>query len=224
MQQTPMHHDVNRDLLAAIPPGLSRLVEVGCSSGAMAAAYRAANPGAHYVGVEIDADYAATAAPQCSETLVGDVERMDLGATPAFQGAQAWIFGDVLEHLRDPWDVLTRIRKVLPADGCVVACIPNAQNWSVQMMLAVGQFRYADSGLLDRTHLRWFTRTTMVEMFAATGYQVDHAVARIPGQPMPDHMRTAITAVAQGCGLDAQTAINDSLPIQYVMRARPIGA
>lgn len=223
MQQTPMHHNVNGELLSAIPPGLSRLVEIGCSSGAMAAAYRAANPGAHYVGVEIDADYAATAAPHCSETLVGDIEQMDLATVPAFQGAQAWIFGDVLEHLRNPWDVLTRIRKILPPGGCVITCIPNAQNWSVQRMLAVGQFRYADSGLLDRTHLRWFTRITMLEMFAATGYKVEHAVARLPSQPIPDHMRQAIATIAQGCGLDPEGAITDSLPIQYVIRASAAG-
>ncbi|MDG5497119.1 class I SAM-dependent methyltransferase [Niveispirillum sp. BGYR6] len=223
MQQTPMHHNVNQDLLAAIPPGLSRLVEIGCSSGAMAAVYRAANPGAHYVGVEIDADYAATAAPHCSETLVGDIEQMDLAKVPAFQGTQAWIFGDVLEHLRNPWDVLARIREILPPGGSVITCIPNAQNWSVQMMLAVGQFRYADSGLLDRTHLRWFTRTTMLEMFAAAGYRVEYAVARLPGQPMPDHMHQAITAIAQGCGIDPQMAINDALPIQFVVRAVPNG-
>jgi SAM-dependent methyltransferase len=223
MQQTPMHHNVNGELLSAIPPGLSRLVEIGCSSGAMAAAYRAANPGAHYVGVEIDADYAATAAPHCSETLVGDIEQMDLATVPAFQGAQAWIFGDVLEHLRNPWDVLTRIRSILPPGGCVITCIPNAQNWSVQRMLAVGQFRYADSGLLDRTHLRWFTRITMLEMFAATGYKVEHAVARLPSQPIPDHMRQAIATIAQGCGLDPEGAITDSLPIQYVIRASAAG-
>jgi SAM-dependent methyltransferase len=210
-------------LLATIPSGLSRLIEIGCSSGAMAAAYRAANPGAYYVGVEIDADYAATAAPHCSETLVGDIEQMDLATVPAFQGAQAWIFGDVLEHLRNPWDVLARIRRILPAGGSVITCIPNAQNWSVQRMLAVGQFRYADSGLLDRTHLRWFTRITMLEMFVAAGYRVDFAVARMPAQPIPAYMRQAIVTIAQGCGIDPEQAINDAQPIQYVVRAVPNG-
>ncbi|SNS57680.1 MULTISPECIES: bifunctional 2-polyprenyl-6-hydroxyphenol methylase/3-demethylubiquinol 3-O-methyltransferase UbiG [unclassified Azospirillum] len=219
MQQTPMHPLINKNLLATIPSGLSRVVEVGCSSGALAAAYRATNPGVHYVGVEIDAQYAAAAAAHCSEILVGDIEQMDLAMVPAFQGAQAWIFGDVLEHLRNPWEVLTRIRAILPPGGYLIICIPNVQHWSVQIMLATGQFRYVESGLLDRTHLRWFTRVTMLEMLFTTGYRVEQAKGVLLDETMPDFMRQAITAIVEAQGGNAQIAIKDALPFQFVVRA-----
>ena len=150
MKQTPAHQVANRDLLALMPRGARHVVEVGCMHGALAAAYRAANPGTRYTGIDIDPDYAAEAAAHCDTALAGDIETFEAQAFDVLFPSDCWVFGDCLEHLRDPWRVVRRIRERISPDGCLVACIPNGQHWSVQMRLATGLFRYEDSGLLDR--------------------------------------------------------------------------
>ena len=172
MKQTPAHDQYNPDLLRMIPDGLKRIVEVGCSRGALARAYLQKNPDCDYVGLEIDADSAQVASNICRSVICTDVECMAEEALAAFSPSDCWVFGDSLEHLRDPWELLRRIRNHLSPGGMIVACIPNSQHWSFQVRLNCGLFRYEDQGLLDRTHLRFFTRITMIELFESAGYRI----------------------------------------------------
>jgi hypothetical protein len=116
--------------------------------------------------------------------------------------ADCWVFGDTLEHLRDPWKVLRRINKNMKSHGggTLIACVPNAQHWSIQMRLNNCAFRYEDAGLLDRTHLRWFTRTTLIELFQSTGFQVVQGTARFLPQPAPEKIMQAIGSLAEASG------------------------
>jgi predicted ABC-class ATPase len=131
------------------------------------------------------------------------------------------VFGDVLEHLRDPWALLARIRAQLPSSGCVVLCVPNVQHWSLQARLATGDFRYQASGLMDRTHLRWFTRVSLLEMLQQAGLQVQAGTARIFDEPQRERFLPAIRAMATAMGVDPEQAVQDALPLQYVVRAVP---
>jgi len=182
MDQTPVHEQHNADLLRLMPQAARRVVEVGCSSGALAREYKKLNPTCGYHGIEIVRDYARLARRYCDSVLELDIENLDHQAVRDLE-ADCWVFGDSLEHLRDPWTLLRRIRAVISPDGHVVACIPNAQHWSVQARLACGEFRYEDKGLLDRTHLRWFTRITILEMFHETGFRVALMQARVFNEP-----------------------------------------
>jgi hypothetical protein len=84
------------------------------------------------------------------------------------------IFNDVLEHLVDPWEALESTRDLLDRDGCVVASIPNVRHVAViQPLVLRGTWNYTDSGILDRNHLRFFTRSTIVELFVTTGFVVN---------------------------------------------------
>lgn len=132
-----------------------------------------------------------------------------------------WIFGDSLEHLKNPWQLLRAVRRNLPANGCVVACIPNAQHWSIQLRLSVGEFRYEESGLLDQTHLRWFTRQTMIEMFNGAGLKVVQGVPRIFDEPMRAPVLSVIKMMAAIAGADPEQAAKDATALQYVLRAIP---
>jgi len=223
MKQTPAHDMVNYDLLSLIPLNARSIVEVGCMHGQMAKAYLATHPTAKYVGIDIDPDYAEIAKQFCTETLAADIELLAQDHFDRLFPSDCWIFGDCLEHLRDPWNLLRRIRVQIDPDGCLLACIPNAQHWSVQWRLLSGQFRYEDNGLMDRTHLRWFTRITMLEMFQATGWQVSHGFSRIPATaPMQDVMLDGIRRFALESGSDPELAVNDALPIQYVFKLVPV--
>ncbi len=221
MAQTPAHSVVNRDLLALMPLASRRVVEVGCMHGALAREFRKVNAAVHYTGIDIDPEYAEVAQGACDVALGGDIEQFDDADFGALFPSDCWVFGDCLEHLRDPWRVVRNIRARIDADGCLVTCIPNAQHWSVQMRLATGLFRYEDSGLLDRTHVRWFTRVTMIEMFTQAGWRIEQGLARRLPQAAPAALMDGIRAIAAAAGADPEQAADDASVFQYLFRVRP---
>jgi len=221
MKQTPIHFTYNSDVLKMMPNNLKRVVEVGCSSGSLAKAYVGVNPDCHYTGIEIDAEYAEVARQFCREVVSGNIEHFEEEKFLKLFPSDCWIFGDVLEHLYDPWALLKRIRPQLAPDAQIIACIPNAQHWSIQVSLNCGQFRYQDQGLMDRTHIRWFTRITMIEMFASSGYKIIEAGARTFDEPNREKILPSIRAMALASGADPQQAVNDAIPFQWVVRAVP---
>jgi hypothetical protein len=91
----------------------------------------------------------------------------------------------------------------------------------VQAKLAVGDFRYEGGGLMDRTHMRFFTRATMLEMFAGANLKIQQGFPRIFGELKNEHVIAAIRSMAIGVGADPDVAIQDSLPLQYVVKAVP---
>jgi trans-aconitate methyltransferase len=221
MDQTPAHDNYNPDLLRLMDRAFESVVEVGCSRGALAKAYRESYPQARYIGVEVDAGSAEAARRHCDRVLCGDVENLSAADWSALFPSTCWVFGDVLEHLRDPWALLRRLRKDLGAEGQVLACIPNAQHWSVQARLAAGAFNYEDQGLLDRTHLRWFTRSTIIDLFQSTGFRIEKMLSRVFDEPAKERFLPAIGELASAAGVDRERALRDCLPMQYVLRAVP---
>ena len=183
MKQTPIHEIHNDEVLRLIPKTSKKIIEIGCSSGALAREFKRKHPDVHWIGVEIDPDYAELAKRYCDTTLVANLDEVEEEFYATYSDCDCWIFADVLAHFRDPWAVVKKIRSVIPENGCIVACIPNAQNWSLIARLAVGDFRYQDIGLLDRTHLRWFTRQTIYELFETDGFRISEGMTRTFSHP-----------------------------------------
>jgi SAM-dependent methyltransferase len=220
MQQTPMNDLLNLELLALVPAGVERVVEPGCGSGALGATFLAQRPEVEYIGIELVPEYADVARTRLSEVVVADVEQMEDRSFDVLNPTDCWIFGDVLEHLYDPWRTLERVRRSLGESGCVIACIPNAQHWTVQGLLNAGEFRYQEKGLLDRTHIRWFTRKTIIDLFKSTGYEIEEMGGRVFDEPARAHALPALRSLAQACGHDPDEAERDAMPMQYLVRAR----
>ena len=104
----------------------------------------------------------------------------------------------------------------------IVACIPNAQHWSVQVRLNSGAFRYEDAGLLDRTHIRWFTRITIGELFSSCGFRIVEGGGRVFEEPKGrDLVLMGIQALAEASGVDPEKAREDAIPFQWIVRAVP---
>lgn len=222
MKQTPAHDSVNYDLLNLIPENARCIVEVGCMRGQMAKVYLQNHPTAQYIGIDIDPDYAKVAANFCTKSFAENIESISDEMFSSLFPSDCWVFGDCLEHLRDPWLLLEKIRNKIDSDGCLLACMPNAQHWSVQWRFLSGNFRYEESGLMDKTHLRWLTRITMLEMFQNTGWKTVHALSRIPTAiSMQDKVLQGIRNSAQIQGFDPEAAVQDALPIQYVFKLIP---
>src|SRR5260221_1515408 len=142
MKQTPAHDLFNADLLALIPKQSRRVVEVGSSSGALARAFKDLTVNCHYTGIELESEYAELSKRYCDSVLHANIEHLDEGSFDSLFPSDCWVFGDSLEHLQDPWQLLRRIRSRIDAGGSIVACIPNAQHWSVQVRLNCGLLRY----------------------------------------------------------------------------------
>lgn len=218
IKQTPINYIHNVDVLNFMRSGFSKVVEVGSSSGALAQAYHKINPTCSYVGIEIDANYAEASKQHCTEVIYGNVEKLPDETFKKLGDAQCWIFADALEHLYDPWRLLRRIKNNASSGVEVIACIPNAQYWGIQSCLNSGQFIYQDSGLLDRTHIRWLTRLTILDLFQSNGFQVVEMISRILNQP-GEEMQAGIRQIALASGADPDVALQDAIPFQYVVRA-----
>jgi 2-polyprenyl-3-methyl-5-hydroxy-6-metoxy-1,4-benzoquinol methylase len=150
-------------------PG-SAVLELGCGAGGTGCAVLAAGKAGRYVGIELNSSAAAVAAQALSEVLMDNVETLDLGR---FAGKfDALIISEVLEHLTNPWTTLEKLVRCVKAGGEVYASSPNIGHWHVIRNLLLGRFDYAESGVMDRTHLRWFTPATYREMFEAAGIRV----------------------------------------------------
>jgi O-antigen biosynthesis protein len=128
--------------------------------------------GCTVTGIEIVPEAAAEAADHCDRIIVGDAEELDFDELFEEEEFDVVLFADVLEHLRDPGHVLRRVRPFLAAGGGVIASIPNVAHGSLRLALLAGTFRYQEYGLLDDTHLRFFTRESIQDLFEANGYVI----------------------------------------------------
>lgn len=147
-----------------------RVLDVGTATGYVAAAL--AERGCEVVGIEVDPEAARRAEKHCERVVVGDVDNFDLGQALSEDSFDVIIFGDVLEHLKDPLQTLKRFRPFLRPEGYVVSSIPNIAHGSVRLALLQGKFRYQSLGLLDNTHLRFFTRESVEQLFEDAGFLI----------------------------------------------------
>jgi 2-polyprenyl-3-methyl-5-hydroxy-6-metoxy-1,4-benzoquinol methylase len=159
-----------RMMIERVPIG-ARVLDVGCASGYSVEPLRRDRQCAYVDGVEMSEPDAREAARVCREVVVGSAEEEATYAE--LQGPyDAILFGDVLEHLRDPQRALRAVAPLLAPGGVVICSIPNVAHYSIRAHLLGGRFDYADSGILDRTHLRFFTRESMLGLLRDSGYEV----------------------------------------------------
>jgi 2-polyprenyl-3-methyl-5-hydroxy-6-metoxy-1,4-benzoquinol methylase len=162
-------------VLNATEPG-DRVFEGGVSSGYFASVLVRA--GLRVDGHELDPEVAERARQVCENVYVGDLSAFDPGKLDG--DYDVLLFGDVLEHLPDPAAVLRRMRTKLRPGGTLIVSVPNIANWFVRLSLLAGRFDYTDRGIMDRTHLRFYTVRTLTEMLADAGFRVEALVGAVP--------------------------------------------
>ena len=167
------------EVAACVPAWVGSVLDVGCSNGALGASLRAR--GCSVTGVELDPELAREAATRLDAVVVEDLEGL-VTRHERVDGApfDCVIFADVLEHVRDPWSALRWASHQLAPDGVVVASLPNVRHvetfWS---LLVRNTWPYKDFGLFDRTHLRFFARGNLAELFEPAGFRILD-VRRVP--------------------------------------------
>lgn len=149
-----------------------RVLDVGCASGYLAAAMR--DRGCRVVGLDVNREAAEKARDVCHDVIVADLETEPLTQVAHEHGPfDAIVFGDVLEHLRNPFLVLDAARALLADGGFIVASIPNVAHGSIRLAMLEGRFDYQEFGLLDETHIRFFTRKSVEELLLTSGYRIE---------------------------------------------------
>lgn len=198
------------------------VLDVGCYEGALAR--ELVRRGCVVTGVELDERAAGMARETCESVLVGDVEQMDLADELSGRRFDVGLFGDVLEHLKDPARVLRQVRGLLAPDGYVVLSVPNIAHASIRLMLLEGRFEYEEFGILDDTHLKYFTRDSIADLLESCGFFIEDIYWT--DKPVPE---SRIREVLDPLGLsDLHRVVEafsdwEASAFQWVVKAFPAG-
>ena len=218
VEELGRYYDGDRpDLQKLVPEDAERILDVGCGTGSLLMSLKA-RQGAEVTGVELMPDAAALARERLDRFAQLDLDGLDElpFETSYFDVA---IFGDVLEHLRDPARLLRAVRGHLRPDGRIVCSVPNVKHWTVLApLLFDDRFAYADEGLLDRTHVHFFTLRELEAMLDEAGFAPEALDAhRIP---MPPNVR-AVMAPLASASPDGAEMLARIEAYQYLVVARP---
>jgi SAM-dependent methyltransferase len=209
----------NPELLDRIPLTAATVLDVGCAHGALGAEYLRRNPNARVLGIDSNPEAIADAKARITEAFCGDVEKHPMPFSVP-EGIDCIVYGDVLGQLADPWAVITEQVKYLAPGGTVLVCMPNVENWMLAGRLLTGQFDYEEQGLLDRTHLRWFTSRMMGRALAEAGLDLADLSPRPISWDQAEKFVQAMTPGLKAIGVDPAEYLNRAGPLQFIWRAR----
>lgn len=202
------------EMLRFIPEDIGTVLEVGCADGNFG--YRLKQRGAREVwGVEVVEAAGQRARQLLDRVLVGDIAGLIDQLPDAY--FDLVVFNDVLEHMVDPFDVLARIRGKISPRGVVVSSIPNIRYYfTFHDLLVYGEWEYEESGILDSTHLRFFTYKSILKMYERLGYEVlrHEGINRMTEQPRIYRLANILL----------RRRLSDMQYIEFVTVARPMTA
>lgn len=205
------------NIMEGLPRGL-RVLDVGCGSGVHGAELHRVH-GHRVVGVDLSASSIEKAKTRLAEAYVADVTRPEAYPFGGRQQFDVILFSDMLEHLTDPLDVLMRHCRFLAPGGQVLISLPNVAIWNVRFALLLGQFEYGDTGTLDRTHMRFFTRRSFRRFLSEAGLTVSR------NRVTPGMLRPFVPLIKRVYGKGSGTAqqgdsssIMESGPYRVYMR------
>jgi 2-polyprenyl-3-methyl-5-hydroxy-6-metoxy-1,4-benzoquinol methylase len=197
-----------------------RALDVGAADGFLAELLT--RQGWQVTALERDPEQAAKARGRCHELIVADLDQ----ASPRLDGDfDAIVYGDVLEHLGDPLPVLVGLDRHLAPGGQVIVSVPNVAHLWVRLSLLLGRWDYADRGILDRTHLRFFTRRTLLRFLADAGLEVEELLATPVPLPLvvPPRFHGTALDIVHGLSAGAAGIWKSGLGYQLVAVCRRAG-
>lgn len=199
-----------------------RVIDFGCSTGYVSGVLK--ERGCYVVGIEIAPEAAEKAREVCDRVIVGDLDELDLVSEFGGETFDVGLLGDVIEHLKFPQILLAQARRLLSPGGYIVMSVPNIAHASIRLMLLKGEFNYEDFGILDDTHLKYFTRKSMEDLLEGCGYVVDeldwtrHGVTEAELRETLDPLRLSnLEEVVKSFSSP------EAVAFQYVIKATPSG-
>ena len=172
-----------RDIISMIQEAPTRVLDVGCSNGALGAAIKKLHPCCYVAGIEYDAQFAEEARHRLDAVFQADLDSFNPSSLPS--AMDVLIFADVLEHTKNPAQVLSSLLSCATPRAQIIVSVPNVQHWTAIKNLLIGQWPQRDRGLFDRTHLRYFTLASLEDLAAICGCRIVniHRNFRIVDQP-----------------------------------------
>ena len=212
------------EIMALIPSDARRVIDVGCGTGLVGAAIKRARPDLQVFGVEPSPEAAGQAKQVLDDVWVGSADQIERANWPA---PDCVIFADSLEHMREPLPVLRQFQSLLEPGGTAILSIPNVLHHSASLPLLRGRWDYTDFGILDRTHVYFFTRDTALELVAQAGLEVTE-LTRVINYPSHTLWRFFLKLVTlPRRWLEARRGVKgegfywlDVCTMQYLIRAR----
>lgn len=203
------------------PPGT--VLDIGCGGGATGKLIKEKFPGTRVIGIEADSRAAEHARAFLDAVICGSIDSVELADQLGGTRVDTVLLLDVLQRLYDPWHALRRIHGWLQEGTRVVASVANARNLRILDHLAGGRWDYDDSDILDITQVRYFTKSTLRQLFEQTGYKVTNLepltqaeiVDRVVVQRGPGHIDTRNVRVK----FHSQDELEDLYALQYVVDA-----
>lgn len=176
------YHGIRWDLINFVSKGNNRILEIGCGDGNTGKALKDQGKAVEVIGIEKVSEIAQIAETKIDKVIYANVETIEL---PFSEGYFEYIImGDVIEHLYDPWLLIRKLRPYLKKGGYILASIPNIRNWRVIKGLVFnGEWNYSHDGLLDDTHLRFFTKKTIVKLFSSEDFRVHRLIPKFEFRP-----------------------------------------
>jgi len=218
LQRYEYFEDVNLGLTSHMPAG-KRILDVGCGSGLLGEQYR--RHGNVVWGLDSAPEIEEPASRRLDRFVRADVT--DAATVAQVLGDERFdviVFADVLEHLYDPVGILGSYRRYLSPDGRIHVSVPNVAVWATRLGLLAGRFAYAQTGTLDKTHIRFFTRANVRRLFDAAGLELLE-LDLTPGLVRP-FVPLVKRAMADGNGDDRRAIIDSPQYRTYVERVYPI--
>ena len=212
----PYYSQSRPDMVAIVPTHCRRILDIGCAGGMVGAGIKQ-RQACHVTGVDIAVDAVSQAARLVDLAICGDA--FDVLPSLPDAGYDCVLMLDVLEHVADTAGLLRLTRSKLSNDGTLILCVPNIGHWSIVQGLLEGRWDYADQGILDRTHLRFFTLGSLQRVLDQEGLAiVDYRTSQIPNQ-LPSEELAEMFRRNAGPGSDAE---NNMHTLQFILTCRKI--
>jgi 2-polyprenyl-3-methyl-5-hydroxy-6-metoxy-1,4-benzoquinol methylase len=200
-----------------------KVLELGCSVGTQSRILTE-KLGCDVTGVELNPMAAHQAEAYCSRVVVGNLDQIDFETELHNQKFDVILCADVLEHIYDPTAMLNKVKSVISSNGYVVASIPNIVHIALIFEMLQGRFDYRDKGLLDESHIRFFTRSTLIRTFSEAGFKLEHLDRGLAG-PLDTEFTISANTLEDYAMLDYLCTRNEEcFTYHFIVKALPSNA
>ncbi len=178
-QNTGYFSIIRWKIIEHIPLGDNKILEIGCGQGATLIKLKELGKASEVVGLDINKDVLLKNRYKLDNILIGDIESLEIPYSEEY--FDIIICADILEHLIDPWNTIKKLKKYIKNSGLLIVSIPNIRYIkSIYSIAVMGDFKYSDAGILDKTHLRFFCKRNMEELIHYAGFYILKMIFEIP--------------------------------------------
>lgn len=214
------YHVLNHSLLHLVPTSAQHVLDVGCASGYLGEAIKQ-KTGGQVSGIELFEGAAREAETRLDFVMCGNIETEEL---PFKEGQfDAVVFGDVLEHMLDPWAVIRKLHPYVKDGGGIYASIPNVGHITIIEQLLSGTWAYTEAGLLDKTHFRFFTKNEIYKLFEENGFQVASMSQLMNTHERENQLIQELSEVGAKYGLGTADLNERATAFQYIVQTIKVG-